>query len=539
MRRDRRLWVTVSGTVLTLVSTSGGGATDHVIQPISSSAVLPLSAEIGGAVAHLHGGGAFTRNQASVAADIDRGYAPGLVVSNPEYTALVSDLFNLDDAGGYAVALDQLSADLYAGYLRSATLAGARFNGMLQRVSACGTGATQSSCLPQEGAVKVWLTGNYGEMNAGDEGDSVRFKAEQYYAAGGVDVGLGSNFVLGVAGGYLENRNTFDRYDGTVDARGWQAGVYGRYDSGKFYAKGALSYSELDGDARRAVDFSELGMASTAGFMISDPDVNVWAASAEMGVRLPLGEKSTVTPYVAIDYAQARLKRFTEEGVSGAALTVQGKDEFLATELGVELQANFGGIAPYVRAGWQHNFADDRAGFHAAFVNGPPSSGFDVVSDRFAPDAGVVEVGLNAQLGENFNARLGYRGRFSDDLDEHSGGLTLSYRFGGESFSEKMEPSPKVAPAPRAPRPQRVAPAVRIEQAPNAEPAARLAPAVKSAPVSSKVRVPADAPAEGLGLPTASSVQPPLTPSGLPTLYQDSPEPALVCTAAVCIRTAK
>ena len=410
------------------------------------------------------------RNETSVATAIEGTYDPDLSATNPAYAAVLADLFKIEDARVYANAMEQLAATQYAGYLRSSTMAGARFNGLIYDMAECGKGSiTNELCRSENGGPRLWVTGNYGRVSTDGEHEAAGFKAKQYWIAAGLDFAVSPNFVLGVAGGYLENTNKFkaneygDKFGDRVKASGWQAGIYGNYDSGKFYVKGAISYSDLDGDARRTVDLTGMGakyvgapLTTMHGLITSDPDVNVWAAGAEAGVRFPLGANAAITPYASLDYAHAKLKRFDEESgdasAQGVLLSVRGSDEFFASELGLELAAQWGNVAPYIRGGWQHNFGDKRAKFTGEFINAPAGTEFDVISERFSPDAGVVEVGLATQFSPNFNAHLGYQGRFSSNLTEHSGGLTLSYLFGGaEPAAPPPPPAPVAPPPPPAP----------------------------------------------------------------------------------------
>jgi len=414
------------------------------------------------------------RNETSVASAIEGTYDPTLSTAPGSYGSVLADLFKFDDATQYAGALEQLAATQYAGYLRSSTMAGARFNGLIYDMAECGKGSiTNELCRSENGGPRLWVTGNYGRVSTDGDHEAAGFKAEQYWIAAGLDFAVTPNFVLGVAGGYLENNNKFkaNEYDykggDSIKSKGWQAGIYGNYDSGKFYVKGAISYSDLDGNARRNIDFGTAGSTYvgapktvTAGLITGDADVNVWAAGAEAGVRFPLGENATITPYASLDYAHAKMGRFTEKtsdlSAQGALLSVRGSDEFFASELGLELAAQWGNVSPYIRGGWQHNFGDKRAKFTGDFIGAPAGTEFDVISERFSPDAGVLEVGLAAQFSPNFNAHLGYQGRFSSNLTEHTGGLTLSYLFGGSEPAAPPPPPAPTAPPPPPPAPPQV-----------------------------------------------------------------------------------
>ena len=388
-----------------------------------------------------------TRNQRSVGDGIENVYLPTL--TGP-FAGVLADLFTINDAVAYGDALDQLSGVQYAGYLRKLGWMGTRFNGLMNDMSECARGAAVSEICRDEGesGVRVWGKLNYGKTDTDGDVEAGGFNTEQWFGALGVDFSVGQNAILGIAGAYIENDMDFDEFNGRIKSKGWQLGVYGAYDPGPYYLKAGVSYSDLNGKSSRDVNF-----VNTVGSIKGDPDAKIWAANIEAGYRIPLGANAALTPYAGFDYAMVKMRRFDETGLPGANLSVGGKDKFAASELGLELSGQMGKIIPSLRVGWQHAFTNDTADFRASFIDAPAGSDFRIISEDFAADSAIVEVGLTAQLSPNFDAHLGYQGRFSSDVQRHAGGLTLSYLFGGSQPVAAPPPPPPAPPPPPPPPP--------------------------------------------------------------------------------------
>lgn len=408
-----------------------------------------------------------TYNQSQVAGGIEGTYdadpVTGLSVTNPDYAGLVASLFTYGPANqaGYQDALDQLSGQQYASYLRNLSWMGTRFNGLMRDMSECAVGVVETEICRSPGTARVWGEFNYGKVDTDGDLEAGGFDSKQYFGALGVDFAVTENLILGVAGAYIENNTDFDLYNGKIKSDGWQGGIYANYDVGSYYIKGSASYSDLNADSIRDVAVGITpGFTTAAAFsatLVGSPDASIWSMGAEAGYRIPLGETATFTPYLGVDYSSTDINGFTEEtigGLEGAALTVDGSDEYFTTTLGGELSATFGKVTPYLRAAWQHNFSDRVADFDGAFASAPAGTSFNIISEEVSRESALVEAGLSARLSPAFAMNVGYQGRFNSDVERHAGGITLSYLFGASEPAAPPPPAPPPPPPPPPPAPE-------------------------------------------------------------------------------------
>ena len=314
-----------------------------------------------------------TPNQLAAGGGLESVYSPSL--TGP-FATMLADIFT-QDAAAYRSSLSNLHGAQYATYLQSLGWMGNRFNGVLSDMGECAALKLDDSSLTcRRESAGIWATVNYGQENISSDttADATGYESDQWLAALGVDFPVTENFVLGIGGGYIKNQGDFDWYGGSMDADGFQVGVYGAYDPGQFYAKAAVSYSDLSGKSSRTATVGNI-----TGVVTASPDANIWAVGGELGYRFDLGG-ATVTPYAGLDYVSAKLQGFEEGGSFAGRLTVNdATDDFLTSELGLKLSGKLGGLVPEVKAGWRHEFNDQPASF-TAFYQLQPGSAFEVIS---------------------------------------------------------------------------------------------------------------------------------------------------------------
>src|SRR5690606_28656301 len=129
------------------------------------------------------------------------------------------------------------------------------FNGVLSDMGECAALQMENDMITcrRENSAGIWGTVNFGRENIESDAlaDAIGYDSDQWLAATGADFTIGNAAVLGVGVGYVKNDGTFDQYAGSMDADGFQVGLYGAYDPGTFYLKAAVSYTDLSGDAFR------------------------------------------------------------------------------------------------------------------------------------------------------------------------------------------------------------------------------------------------------------------------------------------------
>jgi outer membrane autotransporter protein len=185
----------------------------------------------------------------------------------------------------------------------------------------------------------------------------------------------------------------------------------------------------------------------------------MWTAGLHGGARVPVGATSTVTPYVNLDYVHAKLKGFTETGLEGANLTVEGgKSNRAFATAGVKWAGQVGGVIPEVNVAYRYRFGNSRSRFTAAFL-GDTGSDFDIVSASQKRGTFLAGLSVGGKLGP-VDLRIGYEGEFNGDLTSHSGNFKLVLPLGGHA-APPPAPAPVMAPPP---------PPAPVETAPEAAP---------------------------------------------------------------------
>src|SRR5690606_19386009 len=146
----------------------------------------------------------------------------------------------------------------------------------------------------------------------------------------------------------------------------------------------------------------------------------------------PIGESSTLEPYVSFSWLNQSAKSFTEKGGSAALRGKSQSDDITTFTLGLRGETEFetGRNAGKLFAGlgWRHASGDVDPRRRLSFVEGGGTS-FAVRGAPIDKNAAVLDLGLELAVGNNTSFGLGYSGQYGDDNSDHSGMLFLRTRF--------------------------------------------------------------------------------------------------------------
>jgi outer membrane protein OmpA-like peptidoglycan-associated protein/uncharacterized protein YhjY with autotransporter beta-barrel domain len=379
-----------------------------------------------------------TVNQAATGGGIENVYSPNL--TGP-FGGLVATLFTLD-ADAYPDALDQLSGDQYAGYLQGLRNYSLQTNGMVSDQLDCAISIDgPQKCRARDGEVRVWALGNYNDVSVDTDINAPGYSGQNWSVLLGVDYTTG-NFTFGAFGGYRDTTMDFTRGAGRIEADGWQIGGVAAYDTGSFYVRGIGSYSGLNGQSTRSI-----AIGAFAGAITGEPDANVTSIYGEAGARFDVG-KTWLTPFVALDYTSVGLPAFTETGVPGANLGFEGQSENQTSLLlGLKWAGNFGGIIPEAKVAWRYDLNNTLFGVDPYFADAPAGSTYRVFAPTTDTSSVVVGVSLAAALGKQATGRIGYQGRYNNQVTDNAfyGSLTIAF---GHAPAPVPAPPPPPPPAP-------------------------------------------------------------------------------------------
>ncbi len=238
----------------------------------------------------------------------------------------------------------------------------------------------------------------------------------------GVDYRLNDQWVVG-AFATIENADAdFDGQAGELDAdsRSLTALVNGAFGNGWWF-QGYLGQRNLDFDSIRNIRYRLVVNAGTpdeAEFNVADvatgsTDGDQTIAGIGVGRTIPQGDWS-ITPQVALDYADTDIDGYTEQSANGLAQRFSGQSvESLTVRAGVQvarsLSRSFGVLQPYARLSWQHEFDNDARQLTSTFVG--DASGSQIAYATQSPDRnfGEFAVGITGVFSSGRSVYVGYR----------------------------------------------------------------------------------------------------------------------------------
>ncbi|MBV8426424.1 MAG: autotransporter outer membrane beta-barrel domain-containing protein [Hyphomicrobiales bacterium] len=283
------------------------------------------------------------------------------------------------------------------------------------------------------GNAQVWARGfdQFGSATASAASAGVGYninRAAPFIA--GVDWRLDNNIMAGVAATYVATSARFK--DGSsTNVSSYQGAVYAGWAGGPWYALGSVVLSFNDFSTSRLL--TPFGLPADA---TSSPSGQSYQGHAEAGYRweLPAGSVTmSVTPYAALDYVNAHISNFSENGGFGALSVNSTDNNSFQTTLGIRLTsriaiANMGTLIPQLRLGWSHEFLDASQQIAAALV-GVPGSRFTSTGILFGRDAALIGAGFSMELSPDAKVFVDYDGRLVSRVQEHSvsGGLRVRF----------------------------------------------------------------------------------------------------------------
>lgn len=387
--------------------------------------------------------GAETPNQRAVGGGIEAVYTPTL--TGP-FGFLLAEIFTLN-AAGYYDALTQLSGvqyPLYTHALRNNTFTNNMF--VADQTDCAIDIRGVDACRNAEKGARFWILGTYNWGELDSTSNFIGYDAKNWAALLGVDYRFGNGLQLGVFGGYRNVDVDFDIQSSSVDSDGFQLGLTGAYDVGDFYIRGVASYSSLNGDSERQILIGS-GPGLVSGTAVGEPDTRTWSFYGEAGARFDMG-KSWLTPFVAIDHTAIKLRSFTETGVPGANLAADSQTNSQTSGLvGLKWAGNFGGIVPEAKIAYRHDFGSRFYGVDLRFADAPAGSNFRKAEpyDRGSIVAGLSLAGV---ISDRVTGRIGWQGRFNDEVQDHAVYGSLTFKFGGAKPAPEPAPAPEPVPPP-------------------------------------------------------------------------------------------
>lgn len=336
-------------------------------------------------------------------------------LSGEAHASVASSLMGAS-AATRALPLSHLRANLNAGMRAGAPTAQAG-------------GTFPASALPSSNAQPAWaeVVGNWQTLQGDANTAQVRQHTGGVFA--GVDHAVGNGWRLGGALGYTDSKIRVDGRASQADVSGYSASVYG----GKSFAAGAGKLNLLAGAAYTWHDVSTERHATVSGIeqkLTADYGASTAQLFTELGYAMPLSERASIEPFAGIAWSNLRSRSFSESGGSAALHGQSSSDKQTSSTLGLRAQTAFMlGRAEgrlHGTLGWRHAFGDVAPQSTLAFDGG---QAFTVSGTPIARNAALAELGAEVAMSANAALGLFYSGQYGGGNREHTGSLTVRWRY--------------------------------------------------------------------------------------------------------------
>ena len=218
----------------------------------------------------------------------------------------------------------------------------------------------------------------------------------------GVDYRIGSNFAIGITGGYAYTGANLVN-DGSIQVNGGKLGLYATAFGSGFYLDTAVIGGLNGYETRRTA------LEGTASGRTDGGDLNVLVAG---GYDWKKGGLS-IGPTASFQYTYVGLGAFSESGSLAPLAFPNQHADSLRTAFGAKGSYDWkiGPVhfVPEVRAAWQHEFGDTDYSLLASFANGA-GNGFTVNGPAIGRDSLLLSAGFAIQWSERISTYAYYDG---------------------------------------------------------------------------------------------------------------------------------
>ena len=169
-----------------------------------------------------------------------------------------------------------------------------------------------------------------------------------------------------------------------------------------------------------------------AGMNTAEGEQDVWSAITRLRLTYT-GDMGVwyYKPMIDLSATYLKAEGYTETGAGAANLSLRDASTWMLSmmpglEVGSEVKTANGTLyRPYVRGGIIM-FADDEMSVTTTFASAPAGVAPFIVTGRYDQVAADVEAGLHILTTSGINMKLNYEGRYSEDSQQHGGGLKVS-----------------------------------------------------------------------------------------------------------------
>jgi outer membrane lipase/esterase len=248
-----------------------------------------------------------------------------------------------------------------------------------------------------------------GDLNFGNQDNNINKPGYDFANTGvtaGIDYRLTNNATLGVAVGYTANNTNLNNNLGKIQVDSTGVSVYGSVVQNSFYADGVVSYGRNNFNITRKIAFDN--RTATAS-----PEGNQFSVAANTGYNIKTGNAS-FGPTVGVRYNRVDIDSYTEKDAGSLNMNVKDqKAESVVMSLGAEasyrIKAGDGAVIPYLRATYEHEFANDSREIVTEMASQPGIPMRVNTNNNSDRDYVKLRAGVQAIISENVSGTVDYQ----------------------------------------------------------------------------------------------------------------------------------
>ena len=257
----------------------------------------------------------------------------------------------------------------------------------------------------------VFINGDFDDGRQSTVGTQTGFKVRSDGVTVGTDYRFVNNSVVGAAVGFLKAHSDLDDGAGNQHTKGYGFSFYGSFEpipNAYIDAIVNIGHNSYDGQRQR-------GNASFS----NDTSGNQWGFALGAGYAFNQGALA-LTPYGRVEYVDAKVNGFTENGDKNLAYTI-GEQRVNATTLALGGQASYavstswGVLLPYGRLEYQYLAHSSGKDVTAQLVTDISSTSVPIQIIGQDKSFGTFAVGLSAVFRRGVSAFFNYQQLFAKD----------------------------------------------------------------------------------------------------------------------------
>ncbi|MBV8099869.1 MAG: autotransporter domain-containing protein [Verrucomicrobia bacterium] len=221
----------------------------------------------------------------------------------------------------------------------------------------------------------------------------------------GVDYRIGSNFAVGLTGGYAHTGVDLSG-NGSIDVDGGSGGFYATAFGNGFYLDTSVTGGASDYETHRTA------LLGTANGSTDSDTINVLVAGGYDWTTGPV----TIGPIASFQYTYVSLNGFTETGSLAPLRFGDQSVDSIRSALGIKASYDWkiGGVLvrPELRASWQHEYGDSTYSIVASFANGAGTN-FTVNGPPIGRDSLLIGAGVAILWNDRISTYIYYDGELA------------------------------------------------------------------------------------------------------------------------------